>query len=177
MKSPSSVLRDPKRQAERTRRNFHFTQSFNLFKTQKSSRGEFRNDEETVLIALVQQECQRLVSQPNAIQCKTLCISLSLFNMKMYLRKRTELPWLSKRSNCYTTQWVWRRARGWTVGIRIPVGLQDLSRILRLWGSPSLQTNECRGVELTIHLQQTPKSTIVELYLHFPIHLHGVVLY
>jgi hypothetical protein len=32
------------------------------------------------------------------------------------------------------------------------------------------------GVKLTTHLQPVPKSRMVELYLHSPIFVHGIVL-
>jgi hypothetical protein len=33
-----------------------------------------------------------------------------------------------------------------------------------------------RGVKLTIHLHLEPRLRMVELYLHYPMHLPGVVL-
>jgi hypothetical protein len=49
----------------------------------------------------------------------------------------------------------------------------------RLWGSPSLLSNEYReifrqrqrrrSVKLTIHLHLLPRSRMLELYLHYPI--------
>jgi hypothetical protein len=40
----------------------------------------------------------------------------------------------------------------------------------------SFPRNKATGVELTTHLHLVPRSRIVELYLHSPIHLHGVML-
>jgi hypothetical protein len=50
-----------------------------------------------------------------------------------------------------------------------------------LWGQPSLLSNgyrglSPRGVKLTTHLHLVPKSRMVELYLHSPICLHGIVV-
>jgi hypothetical protein len=55
----------------------------------------------------------------------------------------------------------------------------------RFWGSPNLPSNGHKGlprglsdwgVKLTVHLHLVPRSRKVELFFHFPIHLHGVVL-
>jgi hypothetical protein len=59
---------------------------------------------------------------------------------------------------------------------------------VRLWGPPSFLSNWYRrflpreggesglGMKLTTHLQLMPRSRIVELYLHSPTRLNGVVL-
>jgi hypothetical protein len=72
----------------------------------------------------------------------------------------------------------------WGVGVRAPVGSRIFSspnRSDRLWGPPNLQSNGYRrlfhrGLKLTTHLQLLPRSRIAELYIHFSIRLHGVVL-
>jgi hypothetical protein len=56
----------------------------------------------------------------------------------------------------------------------------------RFWSPPSLLSNGYRGlsprglsgrdVKLTIHLHLIPRSKIVELYLHSPKYLYGIVL-
>jgi hypothetical protein len=51
-----------------------------------------------------------------------------------------------------------------------------LQRPDRFWGLPSLLSSGHRLVKLTIHLHLVLRSRIVELYLHSPIHIHGVVL-
>jgi hypothetical protein len=43
-------------------------------------------------------------------------------------------------------------------------------------GPPSLLYNGYRGVKLTTNLHLVPRSRMVELYLHSPIRLLGVVL-
>jgi hypothetical protein len=50
-----------------------------------------------------------------------------------------------------------------------------------LQGPPSLPSNGyqglfSQGVKLTTYLNQVPRSQMVELYLHSPISLHGMVL-
>jgi hypothetical protein len=69
------------------------------------------------------------------------------------------------------------------VGVRVPVGSRIFSsprRPVRLWGPPSLLSNGYRGVSRGVKRQgrETDHSppTIVGLYIHSPIRLHGVVL-
>jgi hypothetical protein len=56
----------------------------------------------------------------------------------------------------------------------------------RLWGPPSLLSDGYRGLcplgwggrglKLTTHLHLVPRSGMVELYFHSPLHLHGLLL-
>jgi hypothetical protein len=67
-------------------------------------------------------------------------------------------------------------------------GARDLSLLqcfqVRLWGSPNLSSNGYRvlfpqsgwGLNLTTHLHLVLRLRMVELYLHSPVCLHGVVL-
>jgi hypothetical protein len=75
------------------------------------------------------------------------------------------------------------------VGVRIPEGSRSFSSLRRpdrLWVPPSLLSNEYRGffswgkaaeTWSWPHLQLVPRSRKVDLYIHSPIRLHGVVLY
>jgi hypothetical protein len=64
--------------------------------------------------------------------------------------------------------------------------LSSPQRPEQLWGPPSPLSNgyrglyptgySSRGVKLTTHLHLVPMSRMVQLYLHFPICLHGRVL-
>jgi hypothetical protein len=45
------------------------------------------------------------------------------------------------------------------------------------WAHPASYTmGSSQGVKVTTHFHLVPRSKMVELYLHSPIHLHGVVL-
>jgi hypothetical protein len=46
----------------------------------------------------------------------------------------------------------------------------------QLWGPPSLLCNEYQGKKLTTHFHLMPRSSMMGLYLHSPICLHGMVL-
>jgi hypothetical protein len=62
----------------------------------------------------------------------------------------------------------------------------SLQRLDRLWGETNLLYNgywefflrgkSGRGVKLTTNFNTAPRSGVAELYLHFSIRLHGVVL-
>jgi hypothetical protein len=81
------------------------------------------------------------------------------------------------------------RATGWTAGLRFPLRVSDFSLIRRFQTgseahlasspmgigaiSPGLRG---RSVNLTIPLHLVPRTRIVELYFHSPIHLRGAVL-
>jgi hypothetical protein len=56
--------------------------------------------------------------------------------------------------------------RLWSLLYLLPYG----DRELYSWGLSD------RGVKLTAHLHSVPRSRVMELYLHFPICLHGIVL-
>jgi hypothetical protein len=86
-------------------------------------------------------------------------------------------------------QSVKRRATGWTALVQFPAvqylylchGVQTESRAhpasypMCTGGSfPRRQSG--RGVKLTTHLYLVPRSRMLELYLHSPICLHGIVL-
>jgi hypothetical protein len=75
------------------------------------------------------------------------------------------------------------------VGVRVPVASRILSsprRPDRLWDPPGLLANgyrglflkgySGRGVKLTTHLELVPNLRMVDLYIHSPIRLHGLVL-
>jgi hypothetical protein len=80
-------------------------------------------------------------------------------------------------------------ATGWTTRVRFPA-LQDYSLLhvvqtgsgahpasypVGTWGFfPGGKSG--KDVKLTTHLHLLPKSRMVELYLHSPIRLHGIVL-
>jgi hypothetical protein len=79
----------------------------------------------------------------------------------------------------------------WTPGVRFPAGARFFCTSQRPdWfrGPPSLLSNGYRGLfppevkrpELeadTTYLHLVPRSSMVELYLHSPIRLHGVMLH
>jgi hypothetical protein len=82
-----------------------------------------------------------------------------------------------------------RRAMSWLAGVPFtaePRFFSSPQRADRLWSPSRLSSNEHRrrflwrssgrGVKLTTHLQLISKSRMVELYLHSPIRLHGVLL-
>jgi hypothetical protein len=74
----------------------------------------------------------------------------------------------------------------WTTEVRFPAGAEmgifssSLQHPDRLWGSLDVLSSgyqggskSGQGVKLITHLQLVPKY--VEMYLHFPISLHGVM--
>jgi hypothetical protein len=77
-------------------------------------------------------------------------------------------------------------ATGWTVRVRHPAWGKRLISRSALWptqlsiqyvpGALFLCGWSDQGVKLLIHLHLVPRSRMVELYLHSPIRLHGVVL-
>jgi hypothetical protein len=80
--------------------------------------------------------------------------------------------------------------KGWTAGVRFQAGARDFSLLHRVqtcsgahpayypMGTGVSFPRGCsgRGVKLTIALHLVLRSSMMELYLHSPIRLHGVVL-
>jgi hypothetical protein len=74
---------------------------------------------------------------------------------------------------------------GWTAGVRFPARAKDI-RLLqsqdRLWGHPAFYPRVQGALSLGVKRPEreaddsSPRSTMVELYLHSHICLHGVVL-
>jgi hypothetical protein len=81
-------------------------------------------------------------------------------------------------------------ATGWMTGVRFlavaRIFFSSPPRLDRVWGSPSLLSNgylglflrgwSSRSVKLTTHLPLVPGEECVELYLHFPIRIHDMLL-
>jgi hypothetical protein len=81
-------------------------------------------------------------------------------------------------------------ATGWTVGIRTPVRAREFSLLNNVQtgsgahpDSYQADTGDCYSggkeagdVKLTTHLHLVPKSKMMELCVHSPIRLHGLVL-
>jgi hypothetical protein len=83
-------------------------------------------------------------------------------------------------------QSVHRQPSDWVVRVRIPVRTKSFFSTPQcsywVWSPFSLLPNEYRGwswwsMKLTTHLHLAPRSRMVELYLHSPIHLHGMMLH
>jgi hypothetical protein len=77
---------------------------------------------------------------------------------------------------------------GWTVGVRFREWTRDFSLLYIVqadsgahpssiqWVSWAISLEESvRDAKLTTHLLLVPRSRMVELYLHSPIRLHGLV--
>jgi hypothetical protein len=80
-----------------------------------------------------------------------------------------------------------RRATGWTARIRFPAEARNLSLLHSVQNGPGIHPaplpgtlfswgSSFRGVKLTTHFLLVPSSRMLELYLHSPTCLHGIVL-
>jgi hypothetical protein len=72
------------------------------------------------------------------------------------------------------SQSVFRPATDLTVRVGFPLEARDFSSYHRVRTESGVHLAG-RGVMLSTHLQLVPRSEMVELYLHYPIRLHGVV--
>jgi hypothetical protein len=75
-------------------------------------------------------------------------------------------------------------ATGWTAGVRFPAGAKDFSLLhivqtgsgARPYPTGTVGWKSGQLVKLTTHLRLVLRSRMVELYLHSPTLLHGMVL-
>jgi hypothetical protein len=70
---------------------------------------------------------------------------------------------------------IWSKEKHFSY-IYLSITRQTPYRPDQLWGPPSFLSKWYQGVKLTTDLHQVLRSTMVALYLHSPICLHGIVL-
>jgi hypothetical protein len=101
----------------------------------------------------------------------------------LILRYKEYIPLHQRRAGI--AQSVTRRATGWIAGVRFPIGESSFFLLHSVQtGSEAHPASYPMGSEgsfpgvlkLSTHIHLEPWSRMAELYLHFPIRLHGVAL-